>query len=199
MDAEPPSLQRSPYPPPEARRRLLARLADIALPLALVGIAPVLHARIAFTLFAAALQLCSDSLFGPGRSFGKRVFGLRTVLLETRRPAPTLAGMKRNLPFALALLPALLPNPYARWEAVGTLAVVLALEAAFALRPLAREMGQRRLGDLWAGTQVIDASIALQLPAPTPVRTPRALAQPPAVRQERPAARHPEEPACASP
>ena len=190
MDAEPPSPRTSPYPPAEARRRLAARLIDLLLPVALIAVSPPGGPRIAFTLFAGALMLCGDSLSGPGRSLGKRLFGLRTIVVESRRPAPTLDGMKRNLIFALAVLPGLLPNGLARWEALLTLGAVLALEAIFAVRPLPRDLGQRRIGDLWAGTQVIDASIAIQLPAPMPVRARRALApQPPAVRHERPAAR----------
>jgi hypothetical protein len=126
------------------------------------------------------------------------VFGLRTIQLARRRPAPTVAGMKRNAIFAVALLPAVFAaGAIGRYEALGTLAVVLALESAVALRPLARDVGQRRIGDLWAGTQVIDASIALQLPAPVAVPPERAFAQPPAVHQERPAARQ-RSAACAS-
>jgi len=37
------------------------------------------------------------------------------------------------------------------------------LEAGVALRPLTRDLGQRRLGDLIAGTQVIDGRVALGL------------------------------------
>jgi len=40
--------------------------------------------------------------------------------------------------------------------AAAALACVVVLEAGVALRPLTRELGQRRLGDLIAGTQVID-------------------------------------------
>lgn len=197
MSAEPPGQRPSNHPPADARRRALARLADLALPVALLLMGPRANAPIAFTLFGAALLLCGDSLFGPGRSLGKRLFGLRTIHLATRRPAPTLAGMKRNAIFALALLPAVVAiGPLGRYEALGTLVVVLGLESIFALRPLARDLGQRRSGDIWAGTQVIDASIALQLPAPLPVRPERAFVQPPAVRQERPAARQRSE-ACA--
>jgi hypothetical protein len=55
---------------------------------------------------------------------------------------------------------------------------VVVVEAAVALRPLTRDLGQRRLGDLVAGTQVIDGRVALGLearpvtnraPAPAPL------------------------------
>src|SRR5205085_10468384 len=70
--AEPPSHRPSPYPPADARFRALARLADLVLPVALLLAGPRFNAPVAFTLFGAALLLCADSLFGAGRSFGKR-------------------------------------------------------------------------------------------------------------------------------
>jgi hypothetical protein len=121
-------------------------------------------------------------------------------VLATRRPAPLFATLKRNLPFAAALLPGLLPGPSSRFVALAALAAALGVEALVALRPLARELGQRRLGDLWAGTQVIDASIALQLPVSSPALRPaqRALAAPPARRQRAASIKtKPEEAACA--
>ena len=98
---------------------------------------------------------------------------------------------------------------------------ITAAETAAVLAPLQRirDLGRRRIGDVAAGTQVIDASIALLLPAPVeagPVSSPAALgAGHRAARHARrppllPAARrgpgvrptnagHPEETACASP
>jgi hypothetical protein len=76
------------------------------------------------------------------------------------------ASLRRNALFAVALLPALLG---ARPRLLWTLALLCAaslLELAAILRPLTRDLGQRRLGDLAAGTQVIDASLAVGLPAP---------------------------------
>jgi uncharacterized RDD family membrane protein YckC len=202
--AEPPGTGGSagnPNPPADARRRAAARALDLLLPLGALQ-APGAHAR-ALALCCAVLVLCADSLFGPGRSLGKRVFGLRAILLATRRPAPVLATLQRNAPFALALLPALFGL---RWEAVALLACTVALEAAVALRPLARDLGQRRLGDYFAGTQVVDGSIAIPLSTPLPARRAQLVAAvPPAPRLRRP---HPQpvslkpeasskEPACA--
>src|SRR5262245_61952180 len=101
--AEPPgsASERAPYPPADGRLRVLARGVDLVVP-AMMLFAPVAAPR-AMALCAAALVLCSDSLFGAGRSLGKRLFGLRVVLLRTRRPAPLGATLKRNAIFALAL------------------------------------------------------------------------------------------------
>jgi uncharacterized RDD family membrane protein YckC len=160
--AEPPGTR---YPPADLRRRALARLLDFLLaflPLVLVPAARVT----AGLMLSAGLLLCGDRLFGPGRSLGKRLAGLRCIVLSTRRPAGLAASLRRNALFAVALLPALLG---ARPRLLWTLALLCAaslLELAAILRPLTRDLGQRRLGDLAAGTQVIDASLAVGLPAP---------------------------------
>jgi hypothetical protein len=128
------------YPPADLRRRLYARAFDLA-----IGLLP---------------------LFGTGRSLGKRAFGLRVVLLATRRPAGISACLRRNAIFAIALVPALAGAAHPIALSLAVLAVLLAIETRIALRPLTRDFGARRLGDLIAGTQVIDASIALGLKAP---------------------------------
>ena len=157
--AEPPS-----YPPADLRRRALARGFDL-----FVGLLPLFfvreHARIG-ALLSFALILCSDALFGAGRSLGKRALGLRVMLLATRRPAGISACLRRDAVFAVALLPALFGSPHAVSTTVAVLAVLLAIETAVALKPLTRDFGMRRIGDLIGGTQVIDASIALGLKAP---------------------------------
>jgi len=157
--AEPPS-----YPPADLRRRLLARAFDLG-----IGLLPLFfvreHARTG-ELLSLALILCSDALFGTGRSLGKRIFGLRVVLLATRRPAGISECLRRNAIFAIALLPALAGAAHPIALTLAVLAVLLAIETGVALRPLTRDFGARRLGDLLAGTQVVDASVALGLKAP---------------------------------
>jgi uncharacterized RDD family membrane protein YckC len=157
--AEPPS-----QPPADLRRRLLARAFDLG-----IGLLPILfvreHARTG-ELLSLVLILCSDSLFGTGRSLGKRAFGLRVLLLATRRPAGISACLKRNAIFAVAFLPALLGSAHPVAVSLAVLAVLLAVETGVALRPLTRDFGARRLGDLIAGTQVVDASIAIGIKAP---------------------------------
>jgi uncharacterized RDD family membrane protein YckC len=156
--AEPPS-----YPPADLRRRALARMIDLLLAIAPLLLVTRKQPR-AGELLCLLLLLAADSLFGNGRSLGKRGAGLRVIALATRRPAGILACLRRNAVFAVAPLPALLGarNPLA--VTLLALAVICALEAGVALRPLTRDLGQRRVGDLLAGTQVIDGSVALGLP-----------------------------------
>ena len=171
---EPPGPAPSPiHAPADFRRRALARLLDVA-----VALAPVLlvgrgHRR-AGELIAAALFLTADALFGPGRSLGKRLFGLRVLVVRTQRPAGVRESIRRNFLFALGLLPALAGAPLPLTFAA--IAAIVALEAVVALRPLTRDLGQRRLGDLVAGTQVVDASVALRLPQPLIVPGPSRVA-----------------------
>ena len=149
------------YPPADFRRRMLARAVDLLIALAPLLLVPRGHQR-AGELLSAALLLFGDSLFGPGRSLGKRLAGLRVLVLATRRPAGVRESLLRNGLFALALAPAIAGAP--GQIAAAALLCVLAIEGLVATRPLTRDLGQRRLGDLFAGTQVIDASLALGLP-----------------------------------
>jgi uncharacterized RDD family membrane protein YckC len=162
---EPPS-----YPPANFPRRIVARVIDLLVALAPLLLVPAGHPR-AGEYLCAALLLCGDSLFGPGRSLGKRLAGLRVMVLYTRRPGGIRDSMLRNAIFVLALLP--------NWPVLTTaaaLGVITLIEGTVALRPLTKDFGQRRLGDLFAGTQVIDASIALGLRSAPPRETARATA-----------------------
>jgi len=123
------------------------------------------HAR-AGALLSLALLLCADALFGTGRSLGKRAAGLRVVQLATRRPAGIAACLRRNAIFAVSLLPALFGAAHPVAVTLAVLAVLLAVETGAAFQPLTRDLGARRIGDLIAGTQVIDASLALGLKEP---------------------------------
>jgi uncharacterized RDD family membrane protein YckC len=175
--AEPPS-----YPPADARRRTLARALDLCIGLLPLVLVPGGHPR-AGALLSLILLLAADSLFGTGRSLGKRAAGLRVIALRTRRPAGIAACLRRDAVFAIAPLPALLGAGHPLAVTTAVLGAICALEAAVALRPLTRDLGQRRLGDLLAGTQVIDGSIALGIaqashadarPAPAPLVSSRA-------------------------
>ena len=162
MDQVDPAGQRPSYPPADFRRRAAARAIDLLVAFAPFVLVPRGH-PLATALLCAALLFFADSLFGPGRSLGKRIAGLRVVVLATRRPAGTRESVLRNGIFVLGAVPALIgaPPPLA----AAALACVVALETAVALRPLTRDLGQRRLGDLAAGTQVIDGRVALGLPS----------------------------------
>jgi uncharacterized RDD family membrane protein YckC len=183
--------QRPSYPPADFRRRALARAIDFLIALLPLVLVPRGH-PLATALLSAALLVFADSLFGAGRSLGKRLAGLRVVVLATRRPAGVRDSVLRNGLFALGLVPALAgATPQL---AAAALACIVVLEAGVALRPLTRDLGQRRLGDLIAGTQVIDGRVALGLqtqrvPNPAPATAPLASR----------AAREEDSPACASP
>jgi uncharacterized RDD family membrane protein YckC len=184
--AEPPGRPRG-LPPADFRRRALARAMDMGVALLPIFLAPRGHPHAGEVLFAALL-LYGDSLFGPGRSLGKRVLGLRVVKLATHRAAGMRDSVLRNLPFALAVIPAV----FGASRPIFALALccILAVEALVTLRPLTRDLGQRRLGDLLAGTQVIDTRVALGLdtnPAVKPARVSAPLASR-AARRKDPAA-----------
>jgi uncharacterized RDD family membrane protein YckC len=173
---------------------LIARAVDLGVAFAPLLLVPRGHPR-AGELLAAGLLLCNDSLFGPGRSLGKRLAGLRVISLSGR-PANVRESFLRNAIFVLALVPALLT--YDLTMCAVAFAVISAIEAGVALRPLTRDLGHRRLGDLFAGTQVIDASIALGFPAQRAGEARRATA-PLASRAARHRSQREENPACASP
>ena len=188
--AEPPG-QRPSYPPADFRRRVLARAIDLLVALAPLLLVPRGH-PLATALLCAALLLFADSLFGPGRSLGKRLAGLRVVVLATRWPAGVRESVLRNGVFVLAAAPMLAGAPLQLSGAA--LVCIVVLEAGVALRPLSRDLGQRRLGDFIAGTQVIDARLALGLEARPLANSTHATA-PLASR----AARQKDSKACASP
>ena len=111
------------------------------------------------------------------------------------RPYPPADFRRRAIARAIDLLIALAPiglipagHPFA-----VALACIIVLEAGVALRPLTRDLGQRRLGDLIAGTQVIDGRVALGLET-RPVTNPAPATAPLASR----AAREEDPRACAS-
>jgi uncharacterized RDD family membrane protein YckC len=159
---EPPSR----YPPADARRRLIARAVDLGVAFAPVLLLPREH-HWAGVILSAALLLCSDSLFGPGRSLGKRLAGLRVIGLSGRA-ANQRQSFQRNGLFLIGLLPAALHQTW--FTTLAVFASVAGVEAWIALMPLTRDLGQRRLGDLFARTQVIDASIAAGIVVRRPVK-----------------------------
>ncbi|HTO98241.1 MAG TPA: RDD family protein [Myxococcales bacterium] len=191
MDPADPSGQRPSLPPADFRRRALARGIDLLIALAPLWLVPRGHPLAAASL-SAALLVSGDALFGAGRSLGKRIAGLRVVVLATRRPAGLRESILRNGLFVVGIAPALAGAP--PQISAAALACVVVLESGVALRPLTRDLGQRRLGDLVAGTQVIDGRVALGLPGHRVSNGARATA-PLASR----AARQEEETACASP
>jgi uncharacterized RDD family membrane protein YckC len=129
------------YPKAQVLNRGIAKLIDLFI-VAAAGQMPV---PVGF-LGGLAYILIADG-FAGGRSIGKRLIGLQTVLPGRREAAGFRESIIRNLPFAVAQ--AAFAVPYVGWVVS---AAIIAFEAVLIL---GNEQG-RRLGDEVAGTQVLD-------------------------------------------
>ncbi|MDR0966308.1 MAG: RDD family protein [Myxococcales bacterium] len=136
----------SPYPKLEARPRLLARLLDVAVALAMFA---ALRGA-AGALLAALYLFVADALF-QGQSPGKKCLGIKVVQIATRQGAGIWASMRRNALASLCALLTLIPVAGA-WIALGA-ALILAIVEFISMR---RHPLGMRLGDRLAVTQVID-------------------------------------------
>lgn len=130
------------YPKAQVLNRGIAKLIDLFI----VAAAGQVIVPVGF-LAGLAYILTADG-FAGGRSIGKRVIGLQTVLPDRREAAGFRESIIRNLPFAVAQLA--FAVPYVGWI------VSVAIIAFEAVLILGNEQG-RRLGDEVAGTQVLDA------------------------------------------
>lgn len=130
------------YPKAHVLNRFVAKLIDLLLVAAAGEIVP----PVGF-LAGLAYILVADG-FAGGRSIGKRLIGLQTILPLTHETAGFKESIIRNLPFAVAQ--AAFEIPYVGW------AVALAIVVFETLLILGNDRG-RRLGDEVAQTQVLDA------------------------------------------
>ena len=130
------------YPKAQVLNRGIAKLIDLFI----VAAAGQVIVPVGF-LAGLAYILIADG-FAGGRSIGKRLIGLQTVLPERREAAGFRESIIRNLPVAVAHLA--FAVPYVGWI------VSVAIMAFEAVLILGNEQG-RRLGDEVAGTQVLDA------------------------------------------
>lgn len=130
------------YPKAQVLNRGIAKLIDLLI----VAAAGQIIVPIGF-LGGLAYILIADG-FAGGRSIGKRLIGLQTVLPDRREAVGFRESIIRNLPFAVAQLAFAIP--YVGWLVA---AAIIAFEAVLIL---GNEQG-RRLGDEVAGTQVLDA------------------------------------------
>ncbi len=130
------------YPKAQVLNRGIAKLIDLLI----VAAAGQIIVPVGF-LGGLAYILISDG-FAGGRSIGKRLIGLQTVLPDRREAVGFRESIIRNLPFAVAQLAFAIP--YVGWLVAGA---IIAFEAVLIL---GNEQG-RRLGDEVAGTQVLDA------------------------------------------
>lgn len=129
------------YPKAQVLNRGIAKLIDLFI----VAAADQVIVPVGF-LAGLAYILIADG-FAGGRSIGKRLIGLQTVLPHRREAAGFRESIIRNLPFAVAQLA--FAVPYVGWI------VSVAIIAFEAVLILGNEQG-RRLGDEVAGTQVLD-------------------------------------------
>lgn len=129
------------YPKAQMLNRGIARLIDLFIAAA----AGQMLVPVGF-LGGLAYILIADG-FSGGRSIGKRLIGLQTVLPGQREAAGFRESIIRNLPFAVAHVA--FAVPYVGWL------ISIAIIAFEAVLIVGNEQG-RRFGDEVAGTQVLD-------------------------------------------
>ena len=129
------------YPKAQMLNRGIARLIDLFI----VAAAGQMFVPVGF-LGGLAYILIADG-FSGGRSIGKRLIGLQTVLPGQREAAGFRESIIRNLPFAVAQVAFAIP--YVGWL------ISIAIVAFEAVLIVGNEQG-RRFGDEVAGTQVLD-------------------------------------------
>ncbi|HTT69634.1 MAG TPA: hypothetical protein VMG32_00315 [Anaeromyxobacteraceae bacterium] len=147
----------SPYPKADLTLRGLARLVDLALAFAIAN-----AARGAGPPLAALYLLVADGLM-HGQSIGKRIFGVRTMVLPPRGgtrgvPAGYRESVLRNAPFALLGL-------FYGLTLIGWLllfVVGLPVVAFEAYMVYSDRLGIR-IGDIFADTQVVDGKVVSKL------------------------------------
>jgi len=137
----------SPYPKADLTLRGLARLADFTLAWVVAQSAPQVG-----PLLAAFYLLVADGLMS-GQSVGKRIFGVRTVVVTRRSPAGWHESVLRNAPFALVAVFYAIPLLWPVLFVVGLPIVGFEAYMIFTDR-----LGIR-IGDIFADTQVVDAKV----------------------------------------
>ena len=137
----------SPYPKADLTLRGLARAADFTLAWIVAQSAPQVG-----PLLAAFYLLVADGLMS-GQSVGKRIFGVRTVVVTRRSPAGWHESVLRNAPFALVAVFYAVPLLWPVLFVVGLPIVGFEAYMIFTDR-----LGIR-IGDIFADTQVVDAKV----------------------------------------
>lgn len=132
------------YPKAHVLNRFIAKFVDAIIVASASKLVPPVG-----WLAGLAYVLIADG-FSGGRSIGKRLIGLQTVLTSTRNVSGFKESIIRNLPLALAYL--LFPLPYIGWV------LAVAITGFEALLIIGNDQGLR-LGDEVAHTQVVDAGL----------------------------------------
>lgn len=158
----------SPYPKADLVLRGLARLFDLALAYALARAAGPIG-----PLFACIYLLVADGLI-HGQSLGKRIFGVRTMVVprgaQQGRPAGYRESVLRNAP--LALLGLFYGLTLVGW--VMLLVVGLPIVVFESWMVWSDRLGIR-IGDIFADTQVVDGKevTKIEVTASHPLRAVR--------------------------
>lgn len=137
----------SPYPKADLTLRGLARLADFSLAFVVAQTAPQVG-----PFLAAFYLLAADGLMS-GQSVGKRIFGVRTVVVPSRAPAGYQESLLRNAPFALVAVFWAVPLLWPMFFIAGL--PIVAFEAYM----IYTDRLGIRIGDIFADTQVVDAKV----------------------------------------
>jgi len=137
----------SPYPKADLSLRALARLADFTLWFMLAQTSPQ-----AGPLLAALYLLVADGLIS-GQSIGKKIFGIRVVVVPRRAPAGYQESMLRNAPFALVAIFYAVPF---LWPVLLVAGIPI---VAFEAYMIYTDRLGVRIGDIFADTQVVDAKV----------------------------------------
>ena len=137
----------SPYPKADLTLRGLARLADFALAFVIAQVAPQIG-----PMMGAFYLLVADGLMN-GQSIGKRIFGVRAVVVPRRAPAGYHESVLRNAPFAL--LAVFYAVPFL-WPVLFVAGIpIIGFEAYM----IFTDRFGVRIGDIFADTQVVDAKV----------------------------------------
>ena len=140
------------YPKVDVGNRVIAALIDGVMSY-VIGFIPVIGA-----IIGAAYMLLKDGLF-EGQSVGKKVMKLQ-VLTEQGVKADFAVSAKRNAIFAVPV--AIMIIPVLGWIIAPILSLVILIVE---FMKIMNEPKGRRLGDTWAGTQVIKMEESVQFGA----------------------------------
>jgi uncharacterized RDD family membrane protein YckC len=130
------------YPKSQVLNRFIGKFIDLIIVMAASNVIPSVG-----WLAGLVYVLIADG-FSEGRSVGKRLVGLQTVIPRTREASGFRESIIRNMPFAAAYL--LCYVPYVGW------ALAMAIAAFEGLLIIGNDQGLR-LGDKLAHTQVLDS------------------------------------------
>ena len=129
------------YPKANTLNRYLAKFIDVVIAVGLSKLLPPVG------FFAGLLYIIIADGFFEGQSIGKKLIGLRAIVLAEGKKAGFREAIIRNIPFAIAYTLCLIP--YVGWLLA---IIIIGLEGILVI---GNEKGLR-IGDEIAKTQVVD-------------------------------------------